>query len=161
MDHAEVSEQIAAWLHHQVGGAGAEGLVFGLSGGIDSAVTGALCKRACPDGVLGLIMPCQSDPQDAVDAGLVAQTFGIPTKRIPLESVYDQFLSAIGEAASPHGSRDLAFANLKPRLRMTALYFWANRLNYLVAGSGNLSEITVGYMTKVTCILGSNLNNLE
>ena len=45
-------------------------------------------------------------------------------------------------------SARLPLANLKPRLRMSTLYFIANSLNYLVVGTGNRSELTIGYFTK-------------
>ena len=63
----------------------ARGFVVGLSGGIDSAVVARLCQMAAPGGVVGVIMPCHSDPQDEADARLVADHFEIPTIRIDLE----------------------------------------------------------------------------
>jgi len=74
----ERAEKIIQWLRNMLEKAEARGFVVGLSGGIDSSVTAALCKRVCPDYTLGVIMPCYSDPQDALDAQLVADTFNIP-----------------------------------------------------------------------------------
>jgi NAD+ synthase len=149
---------IAGWLHEQVEAAGVQGLVFGLSGGIDSAVVGRLCQLAVPDACLGVIMPCHSNPQDEVDATLVADHFRIPVMRVPLEPTFDALTGAVDAAFArtsglrPHATDDpkakVPMANVKPRLRMTTLYFVANRLNYLVVGTGNRSELTIGYFTK-------------
>jgi NAD+ synthase len=145
------SERIVEWLRERVSAAGARGLVVGLSGGVDSSLTAALCKRAFPDDSLGVILGCHSLPQDAEHARLAARSIGLPFVEVPLEPVYDAFLAQLGAgaagAASPEGDR-LARANLKPRLRMAALYFHANLRGYLVAGTGNRSELELGYFTK-------------
>ncbi len=141
-------KRIVAWLRQYVDVNKLDGLVVGLSGGIDSAVVAALCKKAYPDNMLGLIMPCHSNPTDLNHAKLVAQRFEIPVKTVELNGVYDTFLSLLDPEALPQGKVDLAVANLKPRLRMMSLFFHANRLNYVVAGTGNRSEATVGYFTK-------------
>jgi NAD+ synthase len=143
---AERAERIVAWLREQVREAGARGLVVGLSGGVDSSVTAVLAQRAFPDAVLGLIMPCHSNPADARDARRVADAFGIPAREVDLAPAYDALVSQLGTEAGP--GRALALANLKPRLRMATLYYHANLLGYLVAGTGNRSELEVGYFTK-------------
>lgn len=153
--------EIAEWLRQQVTAAGARGLVVGLSGGIDSAVVVRLCQMATPGQVAGVIMPCHSDPQDEADARLVADHFGIPTIRVDLEEPYDRLIAAARNALrtlaadmwpAAAGSADIKsrvpVANVKPRLRMASLYFVANSLNYLVAGTGNRAELTIGYFTK-------------
>jgi NAD+ synthase len=151
---------IADWLRQQVTAAGARGLVVGVSGGIDSAVVVPLCQMATPGQVVGVILPCHSDPRDEADARLVTEHFGVPVLRIDLAGAYDQLVgtarSAMGELppelAGGTGSTDvrarLPLANVKPRMRMTALYYVANSLNYLVAGTGNRAELTIGYFTK-------------
>lgn len=135
-------ETIARWIRIQVEQAGAEGVVVGLSGGVDSSVVAVLSKKAVGDRVLGLIMPCGGSSMDEDDALLVASQFGIKTERIDLGVVCGGMLEVL-----PPGNK-LALANLKPRLRMLTLYYYANNLNYLVAGTGNKSEIMVGYFTK-------------
>jgi len=158
-DATSEAARLADWIAGKVHEAGADGIVVGLSGGIDSAVTAALSARAVPGRVMGLLMPCHSDPRDLEDARLVASTIGIPTVTVNLDPVYDTFLSALRaaagtgtpaeqEAAAASGRVRLAEANLKPRLRMATLYYFANRLHYLVAGTGNRSELEVGYFTK-------------
>ncbi len=145
MKTAEIAEKLTDWIRQRLSASGTKGVVLGLSGGIDSAVVAALAQRACGNNVLGLIMPCHSDPQDAADAGLVAEALNLETKTIDLTQAYDSLLLALGE---PSGERSLALANIKPRLRMITNYFHAQKLGYLVAGTGNRSELTIGYFTK-------------
>ncbi len=148
---------MADWLRQQVSAAGVRGIVLGLSGGIDSAVVARVSQMAVGDQVLGVIMPAHSNPQDAADARLVADHFKLPTITVDLSGPYDALFAAANRAVDgigPQGqpasgdATKLAHANLKPRLRMTTLYFVANRLHYLVAGTGNRSEIEIGYYTK-------------
>lgn len=141
-DWQALAEKITSWLREQVEKAGAKGLVFGLSGGVDSTTTAALCKRALGGNTLGLLMPCHSNPADEEDARLAAETFGIKTEQVDLTPIYDRLLASL-----PEGT-DIARANLKPRLRMLTLYYFANSLNYLVVGTGNKSEVICGYFTK-------------
>lgn len=157
-----VVAEIVDWIREKVAEAGAVGTVVALSGGIDAAVTAALCQRAFPRQTLGVIMPCHSHPDDEADARLHARQAGIPVVTIDLTPVYDALLAGIEQAwrgpgappapeegpAADDARRRLALANIKPRLRMTALYYVANRFNYLVVGTENRSELTVGYFTK-------------
>ncbi len=116
---------------------------MGLSGGIDSSVVASLAKEAVGNNnVLGLFMPCQSYPRDLKDAKIMAKKLGIRTKTINLSPVYNSLIKLLPKADS------LAKSNLKPRLRMLVLYYFANKLNYLVCGTGNKSELMVGYFTK-------------
>lgn len=155
------SKDIADWLGQQVAIAGANGLAVGLSGGVDSAVVARLCQIAMPNRVVAVIMPCHSDAADERDAREVAEKFALPTIRVDLTAAYDHLLGELKTAfmTLPAGQIPLVpeatdpkarapFANMKPRLRMAALYFVANALNYLVAGTGNRSELTIGYFTK-------------
>ncbi len=141
------AQRLVEWLRDQVRSAGGEGAVVGLSGGIDSAVVAGLCARAFPGRALGVIMPCHSNPRDAEEARRVAETFGIEVRTVALDEVYDRLLATLAGGQEVDG-RGLAAANLKPRLRMTTLYFQANLRNYLVVGTGNRSELAVGYFTK-------------
>ncbi|MDQ7779056.1 MAG: NAD(+) synthase [Planctomycetota bacterium] len=146
-----LSVRISNWIRAQVKGARAKGIILGLSGGIDSAVVAVLAKRAVGGNALGVIMPCHSASDDEADARLVARRFGISTRKIDLSRAFDALASTLsrnaGRAVADSAAR-LAMANLKPRLRMIVLYYLANRMNYLVAGTGNRAEISVGYFTK-------------
>ncbi len=155
----KVAEKIALWMRRHVTVSGAQGLVVGLSGGVDSAVVARLCQMATRVDVLGVLLPCQSDPQDETDARLVAQHFSLPVTLVSLDTAYEALMRATDARAGgrfadtppivlPGANTRTAAGNLKARLRMAALYFLANSLNYLVAGTGNRSEIEIGYYTK-------------
>ena len=138
----QLAGRISEWIRQKVKEAGAEGVVVGISGGVDSSVVASLAKKAVGEKVLGVIMPCHSEPLDEKYAWLVAEKLKIKAERVVLDSLYDRFSELL-----PSGKR-LALANLKARLRMATLYYFANNLNYLVVGTGNKSEISVGYFTK-------------
>jgi len=138
-----MKDKIVVWIRKQVKEANAQGIVLGLSGGIDSAVVCALAKEAVgKENVLGLFMPCQSQAQDIKDAKIVAGKLKVRTKTVDLSAIYGSFLKVLPKASN------LAYANLRPRLRMTVLYYFANKFNYLVCGTGNKSELMAGYFTK-------------
>lgn len=137
-----LSERISSWIREQVKNSGKKGAILGLSGGIDSAVVACLCKKAIGDNVLALNLPCGSSPDDLEAANLVAKKFNIKVKEVCLDLIFEDFSKMYPEASA------LAKANLKPRLRMSTLYYFANSLDYIVAGTGNKSELTVGYFTK-------------
>ncbi|WP_176718803.1 NAD+ synthase [Caloranaerobacter ferrireducens] len=139
-----VCDNLVNWLRDKVQEAGCKGLVVGLSGGIDSAVVAALAKRAFPENSLGVIMPCHSNSKDEEHARLVAETIGLKTVKVDLSKTFDSLLDELKD----DGSNLLAVSNIKPRLRMTILYYFAQKNKYLVAGTGNKSELTIGYFTK-------------
>lgn len=137
-------ESIVQWIKSNVEESNSKGVVFGLSGGIDSAVIAALAKKAFPNDSLGLIMPCHSNELDETDARLVADSLDLKIKKVDLSKSYDMFL----ESMELDTNNKLAKANIKPRLRMTTLYYHAQCNNYLVIGSTNKSEFEIGYFTK-------------
>lgn len=143
-----LAAHLTDWIAAEVAQAGGAGVAFGLSGGIDSAVVAALAKRAFPHHTLGVIMPCHSDHRDAEDAAVVAHHFDVPATTVDLGPVYDLLVETLGASSTDIPESRLACANLKPRLRMTTLYAFANQLDYRVLGTGNRSELTVGYFTK-------------
>ena len=123
----------------------AKGIVFGNSGGKDSALVGILCKMAC-ENTLGVIMPCESKQnflQDKQDAETLAKQFDIETKIVDLTQTKKTIVEALDCEIS-----QTALANIAPRLRMTTLYAIAASENRLVAGTGNRCEAYMGYFTK-------------
>jgi len=134
--------KIVKWLKQQLKASGCKGFVVGLSGGLDSAVVAALCKKAAGKKLLCLVIPIESHKKDLEDAKLIAKRFGLKTKLVDLTKVYKDLCKILPAA------NKLTKANLKPRLRMITLYYFANKLNYLVVGTGNKSEIMYGYFTK-------------
>jgi len=143
MDVASVTKRIERFIRRKVGQAGARGAVLGLSGGLDSAVVAVLCARALgPDNVMALIMPSSvSRHSDVEDAKTLAASLGIHRKVIPIDPILRAFME--------HLTHDrMAIGNLMARIRMCLLYYHANHVNYLVVGTGNKSELSVGYFTK-------------
>lgn len=147
MDSRQVADKLTNWIKEKVKAAGLNGVVFGMSGGIDSSVIAVLSKQAFPDSSLGLVMPCHSIGQDEQDAMDLAEKFAIKTHKVALDSVYDSLVQIVSAGMDAPLS-NLAQANIKARLRMATLYAYANQLGYLVVGSGNRSELATGYFTK-------------
>jgi len=147
LDYIKLSSEIQNWIRTYVSSAKAEGIVVGLSGGIDSAVTAALSVTAIgKENVIALGLPCESISKDLEDAKLIAKMLEIKFEIIDLTSIYRAFLGTISPKIE---ANNMAKANLKPRLRMMALYFVGQSLgNYLVAGTGNRAELAIGYFTK-------------
>lgn len=126
---------------------GASGIVFGNSGGKDSALVGILCKKAC-ENVLGVIMPCESTRNfgEDMDDGLkISKQFQIENIIVDLTSTKKALYT---ETSNQINITSQASANIAPRLRMTTLYAIGQSKNYLVAGTGNKNEIYMGYFTK-------------
>ena len=146
-DYKAEFEGRVKWIRTLLEESGCTGIVFGNSGGKDSALVGILCKAACDD-TLGLIMPCVSRRnygEDAEHGRILAESFGIEARTVDLSEVHAAMKSAVGAAAQLNAQ---ALTNLAPRLRMTGLYAVAAAENRLVAGTGNRSEIYMGYFTK-------------
>jgi NAD+ synthase len=146
-----IEERIAhvvSWLREQVQGAGAKGLIVGLSGGIDSSVVAYLIKRAFPEDSLGVILPCKSNDRDAQDAEALADACGIEHMTIELTETHDTLWRAILKEMETIDHAQLTDANLRARLRMSTLYAVAGSRQYLVAGTDNAAEVYTGYFTK-------------
>ena len=146
MQPTERASRIREWIRERVKEAGARGVVLGMSGGLDSSVAAVLCKNAVPENTLGLILPCFSRKEDVEHAKMVAARFDIETEEIDLARIFTALLKLL--EVEEAGDRDIAAVNLKPRLRMICLYYFANKRNYLVVGTGNKSELSIGYFTK-------------
>ncbi len=143
MDYQTLADDLATWLRDYAAQAGAQGYVIGLSGGIDSAVSAALAVRAVGvEQVVGVLLPCHSQPEDAQFGRMAAEALGLEPLTIDLSAAFDTLFAAL-----PPGV-DMARANVKSRLRMVTLYYLAQSRNYLVLGTGNKPELMVGYFTK-------------
>ncbi len=145
MNSAQQVTYLVNWLQDYAREAGSRGVVFGLSGGLDSAVVAGLAVRAFGAEALGIIMPCYSDPTDAQHAELCAAALGLSTITVDLNKSFDALCQAFAVTDDSH---HLAVANLKPRLRMITLNYYAAERHALVLGGTNRSELVTGYFTK-------------
>ena len=149
------AERIAGWMRQRLVSTGSRGFLLGLSGGVDSAVVLRLAQLAAPNAVLGVILPCNSDPKDEEDAELIAAHFSAATVRIDLSATYDHVIAALQPplqsiarpARASAAPERVPLASVKPRLRMTTLYFLAENMHYLVAGTNNRSDLAIGAFT--------------
>ena len=146
-DYKEEFENRVQFIRSVLADSGAEGIVYGNSGGKDSALTGILCKAAC-ENTTGIILPCTAKrnyTQDAADARTVAEEYGIEIRTVDLTPVKEAEIRALQEVTPLN---EAALSNMAPRLRMLTLYAVTAAENRLVAGTGNRSEAYVGYFTK-------------
>jgi len=148
MNTEELAEKLVSWIRDRVLAARCKGVVIGMSGGLDSSVLAVLCYRAFPRSMLGILMPCYSSQEGVEHAQAVANQFSIPTEKVALDNVFDALLRVLPDNDVDSNISRVAKGNLKARLRMLTLYYFANRLNYMVVGSSNRSELSVGYFTK-------------
>lgn len=146
IDAGKETSKIISFVRRIVQRASASGVVIGLSGGIDSAVVGALCVRALSKSrVVGLLMPSDHTPADDIeDALALTRTFRIRAYKVSISKT----VKGLTSSAGIDGTR-MALANVEARVRMTILYYYANTLGYLVAGTGDKSESLLGYFTKM------------
>ena len=141
-DNEKVREKIVAFIRDYVQKAGVDGVTFGLSGGIDSALVATLAAQAIdPSRVHCILMPVDAKKDQHVsDAKEIAESLGINYEMFELKNVIKTF--------DPLKLEKVALGNLMARVRMVVLYAKANRNNLLVLGTGNKSELMVGYFTK-------------
>ncbi|WP_307339990.1 NAD(+) synthase [Caldalkalibacillus uzonensis] len=159
------------WLKALATNAGANGLLVGVSGGVDSALTAFLIKKAFPDHSLGVILPCDSHPQDREDALSVVKAANLKHVEIDLTPTFQTLSQTVQCQLENLGEWNkeqerLSLANLKARLRMSTLYLLAQNYNYLVVGTDNAAEWHLGYFTKygdggVDCVPLANLTKGE
>lgn len=131
------------------------GAILGISGGKDSAVVAAILVEALgKENVIGVTLPCHSREEDKLDAKLVSDAYGFPLLNFDITATFDSFkeeLKKLGDFQEEVQNSDI---NLKPRLRMSTLYYLAalysalHNKTYLVAGTSNKCELFVGYFTK-------------
>ena len=132
-----------------------KGAVIGISGGKDSGVVAALFAKAIGgENIVGVTMPCDSIEKDRQDAKLVADKYGFELINVDLTDTYHTYLKQYEQFNQAEDIYLDSNINLKPRLRMSTLYYVAamyskiKKGTYIVAGTGNKSEAFVGYFTK-------------
>ena len=133
-----------------------KGVIIGISGGKDSAVVSALFTASLgKENVVGVTLPCHSKEEDRKDALLVSEKYGFELINLDLTSSYDSLLKEVNKLGNYNDSElNNSNINLKPRLRMSSLYYLAALYTeikggpYIVAGTSNKCELFVGYFTK-------------
>lgn len=148
-DPDETLDRIVRFLKTHSERIGARHLVVGMSGGLDSSVTAALCAKAIGGKrTIGLCLPENEtrSMKSIQDAGEVARKFGISLKTLDMTSL----VHATSDLLHPSKKRNgvVPYGNLKARLRAMILYYFANTEKGLVVGTGDKSEIMLGYFTK-------------
>ena len=150
LDYEKISKKIGEFLVSKLEEAGAEGFVVGISGGVDSATTFALAvKHVGKEKVLPLIMPDSevTPEEDVRDAKELVELFGLKPHVINIAPIVAVYKSAIPIYENDEVDK-IPLGNTRARIRMTLLYYYANKLNRLVLGTGDRSEILIGYFTK-------------
>jgi NAD+ synthase len=148
LDWAEVEQKIKRFIKDYVEKSRANGIVLGISGGIDSSTAAALSALAIEgDKVLGLILPEKEthNDRDIEHAQLVAKKFGFKTQICDITKALEAFYSSI-PIFDP--ADKVCKGNIKARARMIYIYYYANKCNMLVCGSSDKSETMMGYFTK-------------
>ncbi len=145
IDLKEVSIVIKDFIKTYVKNSGCKGVVIGLSGGVDSAVTAVLCKDALgKKNVKCLFLPDESTPDsDVSHYKLIVKKFGLSSEVKDITNIIKEI-----DANCILKPDKYTLANVKARTRMILLFEYANMTNNLVCGTSNKSEMLVGYFTK-------------
>ena len=143
LNYAVLSKSIQTGIIQKCNNYSKDGVIFGLSGGIDSGVIAYLCAKSMKEKTLALIMPDSkiSPKEETEDAIKIVDTLGINYKLIDINSIHREYYNVL----EPN---DLALGNLRARIRKNLLYYYANSKNLLVLGSSDKSEFNIGYFTK-------------
>ena len=157
-----IADEIVEWMRREADRRDCDGGVFGLSGGVDSAVVAQLAAEAFGDDALGVMLPASgSSGEDEEYADLAASACDLDTIKLDLTGANDVLQSTFSgldiervrreyypqTALKNSGGSDLRLQNIQTRLRMMALYYIAESKNYMVIGPTNKSEILTGYVT--------------
>jgi len=156
IDARKIANEIIEFIRDYYQKNNLKGAVIGISGGKDSAVVAGLFTKALgKENVTGIWMPCHSKDEDKKDAIELANHFGFELKEYDLTKIYDNYVNQFAVLNNPSQEELIdANINIKPRLRMTTLYYYAAYLSrknkgiYIVPGTSNKCEIYVGYFTK-------------
>ena len=143
LNYAEIIKSIQIGIIQKCNNYSKNGVIFGLSGGIDSGVIAYLCAKSMKEKTLALIMPDSkiSPKEETEDAIKIVDKLGINYKLIDINSIHREYYNVL----EPN---DLALGNLRARIRKNLLYYYANSKNLLVLGSSDKSEFNIGYFTK-------------
>ena len=150
IDYSYVSNEISNFIKEKINEAGAKGAVLGVSGGVDSATVLFLAVKALgAERVQPLIMPDANvtPDEDVEDAKMLVEKVGAKPHIINIAPIVDVYKSSIPIYENDEADR-LPLGNLRARIRMCLLYYYANKKNYIVLGTGDRSEILIGYFTK-------------
>lgn len=148
LDLSEVAKRIQCFIKDYVENARVNGIVLGLSGGIDSSTVAALSSIAIGGNrVMGLLLPENEtyNSKDIEDAKFVAEKFGLKTQVCDITAILESFYKTI-PGFDPEDR--LCKGNIKARVRMICLYYYANKFNMIVCGTSDKSETMMGYFTK-------------
>lgn len=136
-------DRIVRWIQKQVIKAKAQGVIVGISGGIDSALVAYLAKEAFPFNSLGVLIPINPDRAFDLEDGLeLTYKLGLKYRIINFEQEYQLIKDKFNL------DHNLINGNLQARMRMMAIYALAQEHNYLVLGTDNKAEYDLGYFTK-------------
>ena len=144
---------LTSFIRDAVETSGTQGVVVGLSGGVDSSLAAALAVRALgPEHVHGFLLPYRTSARESEqDARLVAEHLGIPHRTIDISPMVDAYFALESDAGPDRRGNKMA------RERMTILFDQAKKLGALVLGTSNKTEILLGYST----VFGDNASSLN
>jgi NAD+ synthase len=142
-DYEDIQNKIGSFLETEIRERKSQGVIFGLSGGVDSAVIAMLCAKFVKDKALALIMPNSkiTPPADTEDAIKIVDKLHLEYKLVDIGFIHKEYSKYL----EPN---PIALGNLGARIRSNILYYYANARNYLVLGAGDRSEFLIGYFTK-------------
>ena len=147
----KVSKHIINWIENYINKSGAKGIVVGVSGGVDSALTSTLCAETGHN-ILCLEMPIYQN-KDQVSRSkkhidwLMSKYPNVTSKQIELNDTFESFVNSLPDNSSD--KHELSLANTRSRLRMVTLYYFSALNNYIVAGTGNkVEDFGIGFYTK-------------
>ena len=142
-NYSKIANRIQNKLKEKIEETNSKGVIFGLSGGIDSAVIAYLCNNAIKEKTLAIIMPDSkiSPESETSDAIKIVDELGLNYKLLDINSIHKEFNMVLEP-------EDRALGNLRARIRMNVLYYYANLKNLMVLGSSDKSEYNIGYFTK-------------
>ncbi len=148
LDWSAIEHSIIKCIKKAVDETGVDGVVLGLSGGVDSSTCTALAAKALgPENVTVLIMPERESTKENIDDAIsVAEHLGVKYHIINITSIVESVLNLFGD--SYETSDKIAKGNVKARARMITLYYYSNKMKKLVIASSDKSEYLLGYFTK-------------